>query len=187
MNATRPPRVATWFLHRLVAGPNRESLIGDLVEQYQHGRSAAWFWRQVLGAIAAGVVRDVRAHYVVLPLVAFFIGCGTAAVLGTVKLLPGLPLLDHVLAGLGAAWLVGRIGGTAAVVLFASFVLAMDVAVFYASAMSLFDHFRGAWLIAHYAFRALPSSIAWAQASILIGGLWGVRPHDKTQAQSRAS
>jgi hypothetical protein len=30
---------------------NREALAGDLLEQYQQGRSTAWYWRQVLVAI----------------------------------------------------------------------------------------------------------------------------------------
>ena len=62
MSATQPPRLATWLMQRLASGPRRESLLGDLIEQYRHGRSATWYWRQVLTAILVGVARDISAH-----------------------------------------------------------------------------------------------------------------------------
>ena len=43
-------------------GPNRESLIGDLTEQYQRGRSTIWYWRQVLAAIFGGAARGIRGR-----------------------------------------------------------------------------------------------------------------------------
>jgi hypothetical protein len=64
MNASHPPRLATWLLKRLGSGPKRESLIGDLIEQYQRRRSGVWYWRQVLRAILTGVVHDLGAHKV---------------------------------------------------------------------------------------------------------------------------
>jgi hypothetical protein len=62
MNASQPPRLATWLLNRLASPGNRESLIGDLVEQYQQRRSSVWYWRQVLLALVVGCVQDVRDH-----------------------------------------------------------------------------------------------------------------------------
>jgi hypothetical protein len=50
------------LLKRLTSGPRRESLIGDLVEQYQHRCSVTWYWRQVLIAILAGAAHDIRDH-----------------------------------------------------------------------------------------------------------------------------
>jgi hypothetical protein len=60
MNA--PPRLADWLLQRLASGPKQPSLIGDLHEQYRRGRSAAWYWRQTVRAVAASVVWDLRHH-----------------------------------------------------------------------------------------------------------------------------
>ena len=57
-----PPRVATWLAQSLVPGPRRESLVGDLIEQYRQGRSGIWYWRQVLAAILVGNVHDLAAH-----------------------------------------------------------------------------------------------------------------------------
>ena len=62
MRDTRPPRVAAWLFDRLASGPNRESLGGDLAEQYRRGRSSAWYWRQAIGSILAGTARDVSDH-----------------------------------------------------------------------------------------------------------------------------
>ena len=55
---TAPPRLAMLLLDRLA--PPDEELAGDLVEEYQSGRSRAWFWRQVLIAIAVGAARSAR-------------------------------------------------------------------------------------------------------------------------------
>ena len=44
MNLRRSPRWAAWLLNRLA----NESLAGDLTEEFQNGRSRAWFLRQVV-------------------------------------------------------------------------------------------------------------------------------------------
>jgi amino acid transporter len=41
-------------------------LAGDLLEEFHSGRSAAWYWRQTLTAIAAGLFRHVVSHVGVL-------------------------------------------------------------------------------------------------------------------------
>jgi hypothetical protein len=60
MRASYPPVIATWLLDHLCAEPN-DALAGDLVEEYFDGRSAGWYWRQVMAAIAIGGVQRVRA------------------------------------------------------------------------------------------------------------------------------
>lgn len=54
----KPPPLALWILSRLLRGARRDALIGDLCEEYQHGRTRLWYWRQALCAVAA----DVREH-----------------------------------------------------------------------------------------------------------------------------
>src|SRR5579862_5377352 len=62
MRSRQPPRLATWLLKRLVSDERRESLMGDLIEQFHHRPSRAWYWRQVLLAIAMWTVGDLWDH-----------------------------------------------------------------------------------------------------------------------------
>lgn len=48
-----PPALANWLLSRLFDAYRRDGLIGDLEEEYRRGRSRAWYWREVLTAVAA--------------------------------------------------------------------------------------------------------------------------------------
>ena len=59
---TQAPRVATWLAERFLTSPRRESLIGDLVEQYREGRSATWYWGQVFRAIVVSITEELAAH-----------------------------------------------------------------------------------------------------------------------------
>jgi hypothetical protein len=63
MKRNHPPAVATWLLKLL--GQRNDHILGDLAEEYQAGRSAPWYWRQVIGAIVFGTVSDIRDHKVV--------------------------------------------------------------------------------------------------------------------------
>jgi hypothetical protein len=61
MNERVPPKVALWLLKSWGSPYHRESLAGDLIEQYQEGRSRTWCWKQVAVAILAARGRSVRA------------------------------------------------------------------------------------------------------------------------------
>ncbi len=50
MTAHRPPRLPLALLQRVV--PDSSPLAGDLVEEFEQGRSSGWLWWQVLVAIA---------------------------------------------------------------------------------------------------------------------------------------
>lgn len=52
MTERRPPRLALALLERFAT--DSEALAGDLVEDFGRRPSTAWFWVQVLAAIAAG-------------------------------------------------------------------------------------------------------------------------------------
>jgi len=58
-NAT-PPQIATWLLERLGPDYRNESLVGDLFEEYQQGRTRAWYWRQASVAICIGRALSLR-------------------------------------------------------------------------------------------------------------------------------
>src|SRR5262245_61170411 len=60
-NTERPPRLARWLLTRILDGPVRSAIVGDLDEEFttfvvqQRGLRAArrWYWRQTLTSIVA--------------------------------------------------------------------------------------------------------------------------------------
>jgi hypothetical protein len=62
MSSSKPPRLAQWLLERGISGPQREALVGDMLEQYQRGRSAAWYWRQTVSAIAISFTAEISQH-----------------------------------------------------------------------------------------------------------------------------
>lgn len=67
MKPVEPPPIATWLLRH--AGPRNEALAGDLLEEHGRGRSAGWYWRQVMSAIVIGRSRELL---VVLGLLAMY-------------------------------------------------------------------------------------------------------------------
>src|SRR5436190_1932807 len=50
---TTPPSVATWLLKSFCPA-EYDSVIGDLLEQYQLARGRFWYWRQVLAIVVLG-------------------------------------------------------------------------------------------------------------------------------------
>ena len=64
MRSPHPPRLATLLLIRFA--PN-EPLAGDLQEEYRGGRSGAWYWRQVLAAVASASLRRGDLHQLFAP------------------------------------------------------------------------------------------------------------------------
>ena len=55
-----PPTIASALLTRF--GQPNAAFVGDLLEQFQAGKSRVWFWRQVIETIVATTVGDVREH-----------------------------------------------------------------------------------------------------------------------------
>jgi len=85
MTTKAPPKTATRIL-KWVAGEN-EPLIGDLIEEYQRGRSGLWFWRQVMAAV---FVRAPRAATLALLVLALYFA-------GTYIAIPGARDVLHAL------------------------------------------------------------------------------------------
>jgi hypothetical protein len=62
VTARIPPRLATWVLDRLGMRYRSESLAGDLFEEYQQGRSPAWYWKQVIAAVFAARTHSIKVN-----------------------------------------------------------------------------------------------------------------------------
>lgn len=58
-----PPALALWCLRHLLPSHASEALTGDLVENFRHGKTRAWFWKQVLAAMAAAALAGLRSHW----------------------------------------------------------------------------------------------------------------------------
>lgn len=56
-----PPRLAVWLVSHLASRYSRESLIGDLLEEYSRGRSRRWYWQQVAIAIGLAAANALTA------------------------------------------------------------------------------------------------------------------------------
>lgn len=54
----QPPRLATMLLHHLTK--RTEPALGDLMEQFQSGKSKLWYWHQVMGVIAHAALEELR-------------------------------------------------------------------------------------------------------------------------------
>ena len=91
------PRVATWLAERFLTSPRRESLIGDLVEQYREGRPATWYCGQILRAIVVSITEELSAHKL-LALRAVAVGMATTYFLQIGPVLwVGVPAEDWVI------------------------------------------------------------------------------------------
>jgi hypothetical protein len=66
MTMREPPKLATWLLSRLGCSSDNDTVLGDLAERYLEGKSAYWYWKQTLIAIAVGAVSEVRGHKVLV-------------------------------------------------------------------------------------------------------------------------
>ena len=61
MSQRVPPAMATWLIEHLGPVRHRESLTGDLIEQYRRGRSESWYWRQVAIAVLLARLHFIRS------------------------------------------------------------------------------------------------------------------------------
>lgn len=102
MKQGTPPRAATWTLYHFVPGERNDALAGDLLEEFRSGRSAIWYWRQVLACIVLSNSRVVTTH------VGALLFTGIWALLSPAWLaitrLGNFPRLDHAILNLAWPW-----------------------------------------------------------------------------------
>jgi len=98
MRLRQPPRFAGRLLKRLVPAQEHDALLGDLHEEYQRGRSVAWYCLQILAAIVVRSLKDVRAN----PLAAA--RAVITGLLAQMFLLSLFSSLENILTGGGYIW-----------------------------------------------------------------------------------
>jgi len=91
---SEPPALATWLLEHIRFSNTGEALAGDLLEEFTRGRSAAWYWRQVLLAIVVGFGKEVRIHWI-LAIRATMIGLTVSTGVSMLLLFLIVPLHKH--------------------------------------------------------------------------------------------
>jgi hypothetical protein len=62
MRRIEPPATATWLLEHFTLGDRNEALAGDLLEEFRNGRTAGWYWSQVLVSVVLSWFRGSVAH-----------------------------------------------------------------------------------------------------------------------------
>src|SRR5262252_6188870 len=95
MTLRQPPPFAGRLLKRLVPTQDHDVLLGDLSEEYQRGRSTAWYLLQILAAIIVGSWRDVRTHRITAARAVI------TGILAQMLLLSAFSPLQNVLTGAG--------------------------------------------------------------------------------------
>lgn len=176
-----PPALLTWLAQRLLSN---QALLGDLVEQFGSGRSAAWYWRQALGSILLGSYQDVRLHKL-MTLRAIVVGWGVLTVpwsiVRTIVRTFGFPLhlglfeVSYVLfmsiVAFASGWVVRRWHPPGMVLGYGLFVLLFGLGWLVVFAVEqphiyyAYPFFFPAWAVVQVLYFL----------SIMLGGLWGAR------------
>ena len=184
MKPTNPPSLATKLLESLVPQRTSEALLGDLIEQYQGGRSRTWYWQQVILALVISAGREGRTRklqavravvigyltgaslcYFTTSLAGRFVG-GYMGVY-TAYYLVFLPLSFFSAAASG--WIVRRSHPRAMVLISAGFWVVSSVVAFAVCAwLSVLDRMPAPILV----FFVVVDFII-APLGVLAGGLWG--------------
>ena len=181
-----PPGTPTWLLTHL-APSTPASVLGDLQEEYEAGRSMGWYWRQVFRAIVTVTLRHVTVHPI-LAARAVFVGWAFLWVffeycwqllLSPAEWLfvrgiadirswwPNIPAsITHIIAPIGCAgagWIVARFHKREMVLMFVMTVLAWNVA-------GLMYAFRQGWGREGFLI-GIFVNFAVVPVSILLGGV----------------
>lgn len=184
MKPTNPPSLATKLLESLVPQRTSEALLGDLIEQYQGGRSRTWYWQQVIMALVIsagreGLARKVQAVRAIV--IGYLTGASlcyfTTSLAGrfvgqfvgvyTAYYLVFLPLAFFSFAASG--WIVRRSHSRPMVVIWAGFCVVASVVAFAVYAwLPISDRMPAPVLVFFVVMDFIIGPLG-----VLAGGLWG--------------
>jgi hypothetical protein len=132
-------RLWCWLIERLASTPNRDAMMGDLIEQSRRGRSAMSWARQASAIIFVSLAREMIGHRWLVAS-ALLVGCTTAAVTGNVaRLSPDVATVVAVC----VVFRVYRPIRVSALLALLVFVSSMHLAAVSFVVMSLLEHFGG--------------------------------------------
>ena len=140
MTSHRPPKLATALLRRLTGAD--DSLVGDLDEAFQNGKTSRWYWSQVTGV---ALNRCLHAHT-----------CATTFVIAAMLLSLGVTMgwwqtrfVVPVLLGMAfTSWKLWRLHRTSLVILYVASVALVSPYWMSADAESMTAGNRVFWIIA---------------------------------------
>jgi len=174
-----PPTLPTKLLESFVPQRTSEALLGDLIEQYDAGRSRTWYWQQVIlalvisagreartrklqavSAVVVGYVTGASLFYFTTKLAARFVGGYTAYFVF-------LPLAFVSAAASG--WILRRSHPRAMVLIFSGFCVVASVVAFAVYAWLPISDRAPVPIVA---FFVVVDFIIWP-LGVLAGGLWG--------------
>jgi hypothetical protein len=170
----------TKLLESLVPQRTSEALLGDLIEQFDGGRSRTWYWRQAILALVISAGREVRTSklrtgcailvgYLTGASLCYFTTSLAARLVEsyTAVYLVFLPLAFGSAAASG--WVVRRSFPRAMVLVFSGFCVVASVAAFAVYAwLPVFDRIPVPFLVL-----ILVTDFIVAPLGVLAGGLWG--------------
>ncbi len=85
MSHRKPPPLAVWLLTHCSMSTHRESLAGDLIEEFNRGRGARWLWRQVLLVLVQPLASPGLLKRLLRVLAVIALGAGTLTWASTVR------------------------------------------------------------------------------------------------------
>ena len=62
----QPPKIASALLRYF--GPLETGTVGDVLEEFQAGKSATWYRRQVISIFCFLILREIRVHSIAVVL-----------------------------------------------------------------------------------------------------------------------
>ncbi len=195
MKPTNPPSLPTKLLELLVPQRTSEALLGDLIEQYESGRSRTWYWQQVILALVISAGREARTRKL-QAIRAVTVGylCGASLCYFTTSIagkfvgpytVVGAYLLFLPLAFISAAisgWILSRTHSRPMVLVFAIFCVVASIVAL--AVYALFVPVDRMPLLPMTIVLAIDFIIA--PIGVLAGGLWGSSGADDAWTSPRS-
>jgi hypothetical protein len=198
----RSHAIANWIFERLRLDV---ALTGDLLEECVRGRSAIWYWRQVLIAVWIGIWGAIRDHKL-LAMRAVATGCATnyvflllwwrfldpfglpnpGSMVSIVHWIPGLSII--LLSQSATGWVVARTHRAQPVPMVLVFVIWLLLWDVYDTSsmvrMLLVDSIDRPRILRYLALYLAPMFVT--NAGLLVGGIFGAPPQERAFCGGRS-